>query len=108
MNVGMLAFFKYMPFFLGNWAHWTGRPAPAWHWALPISLSFYVFQALTYTIDLYRRDAKGTQSYLAHLAAVSFFPDHARRADHARLVAARSIRKTQASSTPPTAAARCS
>jgi D-alanyl-lipoteichoic acid acyltransferase DltB (MBOAT superfamily) len=33
-----------------------------------------VFQALTYTIDIYRRDAKGTKSYLAYLAAVSFFP----------------------------------
>jgi len=74
MNVGMLAFFKYMPFFLENWSHWTGRQAPKWSWTLPVSLSFYVFQALTYTIDLYRRDAKGTQSYLAHLAAVSFFP----------------------------------
>jgi alginate O-acetyltransferase complex protein AlgI len=74
MNVGMLAFFKYMPFFLENWSHWTGRQAPKWSWTLPVSLSFYVFQALTYTIDLYRRDSKGTQSYLAHLAAVSFFP----------------------------------
>jgi D-alanyl-lipoteichoic acid acyltransferase DltB (MBOAT superfamily) len=41
---------------------------------LAISLSFYAFQALTYTIDIYRRDAKGTRSYLAHLTAVSFFP----------------------------------
>ena len=48
--------------------------APPWNWALPISLSFSVFQALTYTIDLYRQDAKGTRSYLAHLASVSFFP----------------------------------
>ena len=74
LNIGLLAFFKYMPFFLGNWANWTGKMPPAWNWALPISLSFYVFQALTYTIDLYRRDAAGTRSYLAHLAAVSFFP----------------------------------
>ena len=74
MNVGMLAFFKYMPFFLENWTKATGRPVPEWHWALPITLSFYVFQALTYTIDIYRRDAKGTKSYLAYLAAVSFFP----------------------------------
>lgn len=74
MNLGVLAFFKYMPFFLGNWANWTGKPQPAWDWVLPISLSFYVFQALTYTIDLYRRDIKGTRSYLAHLSAVSFFP----------------------------------
>jgi alginate O-acetyltransferase complex protein AlgI len=74
MNIGLLAFFKYMPFVLGNWANLTGRSQPDWKWTLPISLSFYVFQALTYTIDLYRRDAKGTRSYLAHLAAVSFFP----------------------------------
>jgi alginate O-acetyltransferase complex protein AlgI len=74
MNLSLLAAFKYMPFFLQNWAHVTGRPAPAWHWTLPLSLSFYVFQALTYTIDIYRGDAKGTRSYLAHLTAVSFFP----------------------------------
>ena len=74
MNLGLLATFKYMPFFLGNWAHVTGTKAPEWHWSLPLSLSFYVFQSLTYTIDLYRRDAKGTDSYLTHLAAVTFFP----------------------------------
>ena len=79
MNIGLLAGFKYMPFFLDNWAHVTGSAAAstlsgAWHWTLPLSLSFYVFQALTYTIDVYRGDAKGTRSYLAHLAAVSFFP----------------------------------
>jgi alginate O-acetyltransferase complex protein AlgI len=65
MNIGILAASRYIPFFLGG-----GAP----HWVLPVSLSFYVFQALTYTLDLYRRDAKGTTSYLAHLAAVSFFP----------------------------------
>jgi len=43
-------------------------------WMLPLTLSFYIFQAMTYTIDLYRRDTKGTKSYLAHLTAVSFFP----------------------------------
>ena len=74
MNVGILAFYKYMPFLLQNWSEWSGKKAPEWHWSLPITLSFYVFQSLTYTIDLYRRDAKGTRSYLAHLAAVSFFP----------------------------------
>lgn len=74
MNLGMLASIKYVPFFLSNWSAITGRPAPEWHWTLPLSLSFYVFQALTYTIDLYRRDSKGTRSYLAHLTAVSFFP----------------------------------
>jgi len=74
MNLGMLAFFKYMPFFLENWTKATSKPAPEWHWTLPITLSFYVFQALTYTIDLYRRDSKATRSYLAYLSSVSFFP----------------------------------
>jgi D-alanyl-lipoteichoic acid acyltransferase DltB (MBOAT superfamily) len=74
MNLGMLAFFKYMPFILDNWSRATKKPAPEWHWVLPVTLSFYVFQALTYTIDIYRKDAKGTRSYLAYLAAVSFFP----------------------------------
>jgi D-alanyl-lipoteichoic acid acyltransferase DltB (MBOAT superfamily) len=45
-----------------------------WDWVFPLGLSFYTFQALTYTLDLYRRDAEGTTSLLAHLSAVSFFP----------------------------------
>ena len=75
MNLGILVFFKYTPFLLQNWAHFKGTEEPGKRaWALPISVSFYVFQALTYTIDLYRRDSKGTKSYLAYLTAVSFFP----------------------------------
>ena len=41
---------------------------------LSLSLSFYAFQALTYTIDIYRKDAKPSSSYLTYLASVSFFP----------------------------------
>jgi alginate O-acetyltransferase complex protein AlgI len=41
---------------------------------LPISLSFYAFQALTYTIDIYRGDAKPAPGYLQYAASVSFFP----------------------------------
>lgn len=59
INIGLLAGLRYVP----------GASV-----ALPVTLSFYVFQALTYTIDVYRGDAPGTRSYLAHLAAVSFFP----------------------------------
>ena len=49
------------------------------HLALPgivlsLSLSFYAFQALTYTIDIYRRDAEPAGSYLDYLASVTFFP----------------------------------
>ena len=41
---------------------------------LPLSLSFYAFQALTYTIDIYRRDAKPIPNYLVYLSSVTFFP----------------------------------
>ena len=41
---------------------------------LPLSLSFYAFQALTYTIDIYRKDAQPSPGYLQYLASVSFFP----------------------------------
>jgi alginate O-acetyltransferase complex protein AlgI len=63
MNLGILASFKYMP--LVN---------PNWSWVFPLGISFYTFQSLSYTIDVYRRDAKATSSILSYLTAVSFFP----------------------------------
>ena len=63
LNLGILATFKYMPLVKSDWT-----------WVFPLGISFYTFQALSYTIDVYRRDAKATSSILAYLAAVSFFP----------------------------------
>jgi D-alanyl-lipoteichoic acid acyltransferase DltB (MBOAT superfamily) len=74
INLGVLAAFKYMPLFLGTWASWTGQPPARWDWTFPLGISFYVFQSLTYTIDLYRRDGKPVRSLLTHFTAVSFFP----------------------------------
>lgn len=74
LNLGLLAAFKYMPFFLGAWGAATGAKPPEWHWVFPLGLSFYCFQSLTYTIDLYRRDGKPVGSLLAHMASVTFFP----------------------------------
>jgi alginate O-acetyltransferase complex protein AlgI len=68
MNVGLIVSSKYLPL-IGGALH-----RPAWSWVLPLSLSFYAFQAMTYTIDIYRRDAKPAASYLTYLASVSFFP----------------------------------
>jgi alginate O-acetyltransferase complex protein AlgI len=59
LNVGLIASVKYLPVL---------------PWELPLALSFYGFQSLTYTIDIYRRDAKPAESYLAYLASASFFP----------------------------------
>ena len=74
VNLGILVSLKYMPFALENYARLAGTEAPLWRWVFPLGLSFYAFQALTYTIDVYRRDARASSSYLAYLAAVSFFP----------------------------------
>ncbi|HUS08194.1 MAG TPA: MBOAT family O-acyltransferase [Bryobacteraceae bacterium] len=63
LNVGILAAFKYL-----------AQAMPNWHWTLPLGISFYTFQALSYTLDVYRRDAKATPSLLAYLSAVAFFP----------------------------------
>ena len=63
LNVGILATFKYMPLVKSDWS-----------WVFSLGISFYTFQALSYTIDVYRRDAKATSSILAYLTAVSFFP----------------------------------
>ena len=62
-NIGILISLKYIP----AWDR-------GWKWALPLGLSFYCFQALSYTLDVYRKDAKATASLLAHFTAVSFFP----------------------------------
>ncbi len=74
VNLGILASFKYMPFFLENYSRLSGQPAPPWHWTFPLGISFYTFQSLTYTIEVFRRDTRATSSYLSYLTAVSFFP----------------------------------
>lgn len=62
LNIGLLAAFKYLPEMLSPIG------------AFPVGLSFYTFQSLSYTIDVYRRDTKATKSPLAYLTSVSFFP----------------------------------
>jgi D-alanyl-lipoteichoic acid acyltransferase DltB (MBOAT superfamily) len=68
LNLGLLIGSRHMPWFLEH------AGVSQWDWIFPLGLSFYAFQALTYTIDLYRRDAEGTRSLLEHFTAVSFFP----------------------------------
>jgi alginate O-acetyltransferase complex protein AlgI len=74
MNVGILISFKYMPFLRENYGTLTGQEMGKWDWTFPLGISFYTFQSLTYTIDVYRKDAKPTGSLLAYLAGVCFFP----------------------------------
>ncbi|HUP03467.1 MAG TPA: MBOAT family O-acyltransferase [Bryobacteraceae bacterium] len=66
LDLSLIAGSRYLGILLNHGA--------AWDWVFPLGLSFYAFQAMTYTLDLYRRDAEGSRSLLAHLSAVSFFP----------------------------------
>lgn len=68
VNVGLLVFFKLLPL-IGDR---TG--ARGWGWLFTLSLSFYCFQSLSYTIDVYRGDAKPERSALGYLASALFFP----------------------------------
>jgi D-alanyl-lipoteichoic acid acyltransferase DltB (MBOAT superfamily) len=70
LNLGLLIASRHMGWALTRY----GFARSGWEWVFPLGLSFYVFQSLTYTIDLYRRDGEGTSSLLSYLSAVSFFP----------------------------------
>ena len=63
VNIGLLAATKLLP----------SAYDQLYHWVLPLSLSFYCFQSLTYTIDLYRGTNPGTRNYLEHLTAATLF-----------------------------------
>jgi D-alanyl-lipoteichoic acid acyltransferase DltB (MBOAT superfamily) len=78
-NLGVLGFFKYYNFFVESLTAalasvgWTIHPFTLTI-ILPAGVSFYTFQALSYTIDVYRRQLEPSRSIIAHLAFVSFFP----------------------------------
>lgn len=78
-NLGLLAVFKYFGFFadnlqvIANSFGWTMRPITL-NVILPVGISFYTFQTLSYTIDVYRGQLKPAKSLINYLAFVSFFP----------------------------------
>lgn len=79
LNLGLLGFFKYFNFFLDNFEQaftFLGQPfhGEALHIILPVGISFYTFQSLSYGIDVYRRKMEPTKDVVAFLAFVSFFP----------------------------------
>jgi len=79
LNLGILAFFKYQQFFLDNFVsvlglfHLQYQPAKA-DIILPIGISFYTFQSMSYTIDVYRKKIKPASSFLDFALYVTFFP----------------------------------
>jgi alginate O-acetyltransferase complex protein AlgI len=79
VNLGFLGFFKYYNFFLDNFVtafsfFGTEINANSLNIILPVGISFYTFQTLSYSIDIYRRKLEPTKDYIAFAAFVSFFP----------------------------------
>jgi len=78
-NLGILAFFKYFNFFADNFVDaftllGTKLNPVSIQIVLPVGISFYTFQALSYTIDVYRKKLEPTKSIIDYFAFISFFP----------------------------------
>ena len=75
-NLGLLFFFKYYNFFIDSFAGPFGIEAGGWghNFLLPVGISFYTFQTIGYTIDVYRRDIEPETNFLQFALYVSFFP----------------------------------
>ena len=79
INLGILGLFKYADFVLVSVADFLGlfgvtADLPTLSWVLPVGISFYTFQSLSYTIDVYRGDMKPRKGLVEFTAALSFFP----------------------------------
>jgi D-alanyl-lipoteichoic acid acyltransferase DltB (MBOAT superfamily) len=78
-NLGLLMTFKYFNFFVETFVDafvlfGTTLKVTSWNILLPVGISFYTFQTMSYTIDLYRKRIEPTKDIVAFFAFVSFFP----------------------------------
>lgn len=79
INLGFLGFFKYYNFFVENFISafsffGMGLSSSSLNIILPVGISFYTFQTLSYSIDVYKRKLEPTADFIAFSAFVSFFP----------------------------------
>ena len=79
VNLGLLCYFKYSNFFIDSWVDAWASAGVTMHVSslkviLPVGISFYTFQTLSYSIDIYRGNLKPTRSFINFAAFVSFFP----------------------------------
>ncbi len=73
-SLGMLGYFKYADFFIENFSALTGFRIETLKIALPIGISFYTFQILSYTIDVYRGNVKAQRNIISLGTYISLFP----------------------------------
>jgi D-alanyl-lipoteichoic acid acyltransferase DltB (MBOAT superfamily) len=78
-NLGFLGYFKYGTFLMENFAHLLRAAGiayapPSWNIVLPVGISFYTFQSIAYSLDVYLRRAEPTSHFLDFALFVTFFP----------------------------------
>lgn len=75
-NLSLLGFFKYCDFFIGSFAHLLGVAPDQWllHVILPVGISFFTFEGIAYSVDVYRRQLPAVRSPLDFAVFISFFP----------------------------------
>ena len=74
INLGLLGVFKYSAFFIQSINGLFSAHLPFAEFALPIGISFYTFQTMSYTIDVYRGNTKAQKKFSSFLLYVSLFP----------------------------------
>lgn len=74
LSLGALGYFKYADFFIGNFNAVTGLSIPLLKVALPIGISFYTFQILSYNIDVYRGEVPAQRDPLKLATYITMFP----------------------------------
>ena len=74
IGIALLTVFKYADFFIQSFAAVTGLSVPLLKLALPIGISFYTFQCMSYAVDVYRGTAKAQKDPIAFGAYVALFP----------------------------------
>lgn len=76
--LAVLGVFKYLNFFIDSFAALAGTTPDQlgvhWRLILPIGISFYVFQSISYLVDIYRKDAPATRSFIDFAAFIALFP----------------------------------
>ena len=73
-NLGVLGVYKYSGFLVELWNGWTGMELPVPQLSLPIGISFFTFQAMSYVIDVYRGGTKAQRNLFRLMLYVSLFP----------------------------------
>ncbi len=74
INLGFLGYFKYADFFIENFNALTGLSVPLLRLALPIGISFYTFQILSYVVDVYRGEVEAQKNIINLGAYIALFP----------------------------------